>query len=96
MIEAPRAQLPIIEPIKGRLTEAEVRLAADYSTALAELRKLAGRCARGGKITVEDGCFSLLRPDIEACIALLIERAECVLVQLDIELDTPVTALTAI
>lgn len=82
-----QVQLPAVLHPKGRLTEYEVRMAGLTSTALIAIRTLAANCSSGGTVTTKGGTLNLTTNDIEAVLALLTERGENLLIQLDIQLD---------
>lgn len=86
MIEA-RNQLPDIVPAKGRLTEHEVRVAGLTSTSLIVLKGMLANCSAGGTVQTAGGTMKLAKGEVEAVLALLTERAENLLIYLDIQLD---------
>lgn len=69
-----------------RLTEREVRIAGHTSQRLLTLRTMAARPG-DGTLQTPQGTLKLGKADIEAVLALLIERDENLLVQLDIEIE---------
>lgn len=85
-----KTDLTLYEPPK-LLTEREVRIAGATSNRLLSLRGFLADCVQSGSITVktEYGSQSLTLPalDMEALIALMIERDEALLVGLNIELE---------
>lgn len=81
--------VPYKEP--PRLTEREVRIAGQVSNRLCNLRGAIRQGVKGGSITVQtrNGVLSQSLPiiEIEALVALLIERDEAFLIGLNIEID---------
>lgn len=80
-----------LTPPPGRLTEAEARVAGQTSNRLLSLRGMTATGVEGGSLTVKtrNGSQSLAMTlvDIEALIALLVERDEAILTHLDIQID---------
>lgn len=85
--------LPTVAAPKGRLTEREVRILGASANRLVNLRDLQASQVGSGSLsaTTKTGTVSLTlrREDIEAVLALLVERESSLLLQFDVELDTP-------
>jgi len=84
--------LPTVAKPKGRMTEAEARVVGASANRIVNLRGLQVSAANAsGSLTVnaKSGAVSLVltSQDVEACLALLIEREACLLTQFDIELE---------
>lgn len=77
----------------ARITEREVRIAGVTSNRLLSLRGMLSQGIREGSIAVRttNGNQAITLPinEMEAVIALLIERDEAFLIGLDIELEKP-------
>lgn len=71
---------------RKRLTEAEVRIAGHASQRLLTLRTMLADIAKGGTLQTRAGTLQLNSTDTQAVLALLIERDEQFLIQLDIQL----------
>ena len=79
--------LPTVVGPKGRLSEKEARIAGLTSTALINIRAMHDNCAGGGTIQTKGGTMHITTTDLQACFSLLIERGECLLRGLDIQLE---------
>lgn len=79
--------VPTVETPKGRLTEAEVRIAGHTSQRLLTLRTMRDNCTGGGTVQNTLGTIQLQYADMQAILSLMIERDENLLIQLDIAID---------
>lgn len=89
----PSRLLPVIAKPKGRMSEAEARVVGAAASRIVNLRHLYNDCNIGGSLSVatRNGTVSqaLTKADLQAILALMIEREALVLIQFDVDIDEP-------